>query len=524
VEGDIEYSFRHALILEVAYATLPRATRRERHAAVAGYVEHATELRAESLAWVLAYHWNRAGEPARAVPYLLAAAERARDGWAREGVVELYSRALELAEDDGERTRIRLLRGFALVELQDYLRAAEELGELLPQLAGTDEVEALLARGRATLWTEQDEETLAMAERALELARGLGSDELVAAALALLAQGHGMRGAEGDIDRALELGNDALAAWVPGTRQADLAEHLHLHSDVHYWTGRYEQAIDLGRRSKEAGGVSHSAEMLMRGAGIAGLSMTAAGRHEEALEMFDASMAQARELDRYVGTLLNYSSMAYREIYDLAEARRRSEEALALNPGWAGFGMPTMMARVDLLFTAMLEGDPGAAQADWPSLWEDTAQTAGWQSWLLVGKLAAARAELELATGTPEAAAEWAQKAIEVAVRTHRRKYEARSRSALGEALAALGRTDEGERELRAAVELADGLGSPPGRWLARRSLGTALAATASDEGAGAAFDEAAAIVREFASTLTPERAERFLDAEPIRDLLRAAV
>ena len=235
-------------------------------------------------------------------------------------------------------------------------------------------------------------------------------------------------------------------------------------------------------------------------------------------------MAQARELDRYVGTLLNYSSMAYRELHELAEARRRSEEALAMNPGWAGFGMPRMMARVDLLFTAMLEGDLGAAQTDWPSLWEDTGNTAGWQSWLLAGKLAAAKAELELATGTPEAAAEWAQKAIEVAIRTHRRKYEARARSTLGDALSALGSTDDGERELRAAVELADSLGSPPGRWSARQRLGRALASTASDDGAGAAFDEAAAIVREVASTLAPERAERFLDAEPIRDLLRAAV
>ena len=195
-----------------------------------------------------------------------------------------------------------------------------------------------------------------------------------------------------------------------------------------------------------------------------------------------------------------------------------------MNPGWAGFGMPRMMARVDLLFTSMLEGDLGAAQAEWPTLWADTAETAGWQSWLLVGKLAAARAELELAIGTPDAAAEWAQKAIDVAVRTHRRKYAARARSTLGGALAALGRHEDGERELRAAVELADALGSPPGRWLARASLGRTLAATASDDDAGAAFDEAATIVREFASTLASERAERFLDADPIRDLLRAAV
>src|SRR5436190_11056643 len=39
VEGDREFSFKHMLIHDVAYGTLPRAVRRERHAAVATYVE-----------------------------------------------------------------------------------------------------------------------------------------------------------------------------------------------------------------------------------------------------------------------------------------------------------------------------------------------------------------------------------------------------------------------------------------------------------------------------------------------------
>src|SRR6266516_2470323 len=41
VRGDIEYLFKHILIRDVAYATLPRSLRRERHAAVARYIESA---------------------------------------------------------------------------------------------------------------------------------------------------------------------------------------------------------------------------------------------------------------------------------------------------------------------------------------------------------------------------------------------------------------------------------------------------------------------------------------------------
>ena len=47
--GDTEYSFRHMLIREVAYATLPRATRRERHAGVARYVEDPRRLDGDAL-------------------------------------------------------------------------------------------------------------------------------------------------------------------------------------------------------------------------------------------------------------------------------------------------------------------------------------------------------------------------------------------------------------------------------------------------------------------------------------------
>jgi tetratricopeptide (TPR) repeat protein len=260
--------------------------------------------------------------------------------------------------------------------------------------------------------------------------------------------------------------------------------------------------------------------MLMRGAGMAGLALTAAGRHEEALAAFEAALAQGRELGRNVGTLLNYSSMAFRELLDLEEARRRNEEALDLHPGWAGFAMPTMMARVDLLFTTLLEGDLGAAQAGWPKLWQDVNNSSGWQGWLLAGKLVAARAEIALEAESADAAAEWAQRAVEMAIGVHRTKYEARARATLGTALARLGRPDEGLSELRAAIRLADDLGSPPGRWQARSALGRALADTSHEEMAAAEVVEAGDILRSFASTLAPERAERLLAAESSRELL----
>jgi class 3 adenylate cyclase len=517
--GDVEFTFKHMLIREVAYATVARAPRRQRHAAVARYVEETIEGSSETLAWLLAYHWREAGEPSRAIPYLLAAAEAAFQGWAQGAVADLYTAALELAQDEELRRRIRLRRGIALARLEEYEAAAEELGALLPELEGQERLEALLARGRATLWTERHAETIEIAAAAVALAAELGDEEAMPAALALQSQGYGMRGAEGDLDRTLELGDRALAEWVPETREFDYAEHLHLHADATYWTGRYDRCAELSREARALAADIHNPEALLRGGGTEALALAGLGRHEEAIQIWDELFVVARELGRSITGLLNYSSLAYRELLDLEEARTRSEEALELSAG-RSFGMPSAFASSDLVFTDLLADEVGRAQAAWPALWENAANATAWTNWLIYGRLAAARAEIALRAETPESAIEWAQQAIEIARRTRRRKYEARSLTVLGAALAQVGRRDEALRALRVAVAIADELVGPPGRWDARAALGRAAHALGEDDVAVSAYDEAAELAQTFASTLAPERATLLLQTPAITEIV----
>jgi len=116
IEGDEQFTFKHVLIREVAYATVPRATRRERHAAVAEFLEAAT-AGAGATATALAAHWREAGWDARALTYLLAAADAAGRGWAKEEAAALYREALELvpADDTKQRASLTRLRTLALV-------------------------------------------------------------------------------------------------------------------------------------------------------------------------------------------------------------------------------------------------------------------------------------------------------------------------------------------------------------------------------------------------------------------------
>src|ERR671925_128735 len=118
VKDDAEFSFKHILIREVAYATLPRADRRRRHAAAATYIEEALHDRARNLAWILAHHWREAGEDQRAIPYLIAAAEQADEQLAFHHSLTLYSSALELLpQEDARRRDLTVRRAIALTRL-----------------------------------------------------------------------------------------------------------------------------------------------------------------------------------------------------------------------------------------------------------------------------------------------------------------------------------------------------------------------------------------------------------------------
>ena len=522
VEGDVEYSFKHILTRDTAYGTLPRARRRELHAAAAAFIEGATSGSSE-LAWLLAYHWREAGEPERAVGYLLAAAARARDALATEETFDLYTRALELAGTDVDRRRIRLERGLALEQLEDYARADRELAEVIPDLDGVDEIEALIARGQSTLWTEQTVETMAIAARALELVVERNARQLEGPALALLAQSHGMRGEDGDLDRALALGDRALDAWIPGTQLSDLAGHYHMQANAYYWTGGYERALELSRLAKETGGLEpHSAEFVLRGAGLRGLVLAEMGRYEEAIEAGEAAIATARRLGRPDTVVLNYSTMPLREIFAVDEALRRSE-TLVDRLGPSDFNMPWMNARADLIGAHLLGGALGLVEREWPGAWDDALAVQAWEHWLITGRLAAYRAEWELEAGQLDDAVTWARRAIEMARGVHRRKYEAIALTVLGRALTAQGQSDAAATELRTAVEIADALGSPLLRWQARAALAKALSTGSNGADPGGSLQEAAAIVRDVGASLAPERGSAYLAAPPVAEVLEAA-
>jgi class 3 adenylate cyclase len=135
LRGDQQFSFKHDLIRDAAYATLPRQQRRKRHAEVAAFLEETTrEIPAAGSA--LAQHWREAGENRRAAEYLVVAGDQAGRGWAKEEAVGFYQQALDLiGEEDPQLRRKVLQRQAVAVLMVAHVADAQLLGRKSPQPA-----------------------------------------------------------------------------------------------------------------------------------------------------------------------------------------------------------------------------------------------------------------------------------------------------------------------------------------------------------------------------------------------------
>ncbi len=185
VAGEVEYSFRHALMRDVAYEQIPRALRAEKHQRTAEWIESLG--RPEDNAEMLAHHYGSALEYARATganaePF----AERARGAFQEAGDRAFGLHAFRQAE-------------------QFYERALELWGEDVPP-------ELFLRYGR-TLALSDDDRGTAVLEKALGGLLAADDREAAAEAHAFLTEALQMQGqrdaAFDHSEQALELVRDA---------------------------------------------------------------------------------------------------------------------------------------------------------------------------------------------------------------------------------------------------------------------------------------------------------------------------
>jgi class 3 adenylate cyclase len=119
------YTFRHIVIREVAYATLPRAERVRAHLRIASWLQHGSDTHANELAELIAYHYRQA--------IALSPGGNLPEGLSAETVVAALERAARLAAAAGAYTESsqQLEEAIRLAPESDRLRLFETQGDLL---------------------------------------------------------------------------------------------------------------------------------------------------------------------------------------------------------------------------------------------------------------------------------------------------------------------------------------------------------------------------------------------------------
>jgi hypothetical protein len=122
VPGEPQYSFRHDLLREAAYAMLTDADRVTGHGLAGEWLEAVGER--EPLP--LADHFEKGGQPRRAVPWLLQAAHTALSSGNVEAALALGHRGIACGAEGGERGLLRQLQGTALF-MRGHMSASVEM-------------------------------------------------------------------------------------------------------------------------------------------------------------------------------------------------------------------------------------------------------------------------------------------------------------------------------------------------------------------------------------------------------------
>jgi tetratricopeptide (TPR) repeat protein len=179
---EFEYNFKHAVTQDVTYNSLLMAKRKELHRVTAEAIESLFPDQVEELTPALAYHYERAESPEKAIHYLTSAAEHARSTYSNAEAIIFYRAALQQARTGGKwaRQAVELYEklGGVLTLTGEHEQARQVYEDALAQLPGSDRVwQSRLRRMEGNTWMPPREfEKALKAYQLAETVLGPGSE------------------------------------------------------------------------------------------------------------------------------------------------------------------------------------------------------------------------------------------------------------------------------------------------------------------------------------------------------------
>ncbi len=289
--GERQFAFRHGLIRDAAYGTLPDDDRRLAHRLAADWLDRAGEAPV-----VVAQHLERAGEPATAVPYFVRAIEAALIGDDVAGALTLCDRGVAAGATGTDLGALRAFEAEAAWWRGEHPRAiaagAEALALVPPRTSRWYAVLGVTARAAGALGSATDLEDLTG-----RLLAQPPTGDARAAAVVAGAQLAGLFVAAGDQARLRKLlgfvqGNAArLAPSDPALGWVEALRHQHAMRDGDL--GRATRAVEKAIAAYAAAGDLRNLCLQRMHLGA---SLTQIGQLEAAIEALRRALVDAERL------------------------------------------------------------------------------------------------------------------------------------------------------------------------------------------------------------------------------------
>lgn len=292
-EPELIYLFKHIVTQEVAYESLPFATRALLHDQLAQFIEHTFPDDLEQNLDLLAFHYERSNNEPKKRQYLLKAGEAAQANYANFAAIDYYQKVLPLLPEV-EKVKVML-----------------KLGQVLELVGTRDEAEALYHQALDKAAELNDRQEMAFVQAAIgELLRKQGLYGEVPKWLDSAREG---------FEEVGDLAGVGQVLHYEGTLAAQQGE-------LDFARSLYNQSLEIRRK---LGDKRHIASLLSN----LGIIEQYLGERDQSRVLMEEALSIRRSIgDRgAIQNSLNNLGNLTREQGNFAEARRYLEEATSIS-------------------------------------------------------------------------------------------------------------------------------------------------------------------------------------------------
>jgi predicted ATPase len=427
---ELAYSFKHAVIQDVAYESLLVQRRQALHGTIGEAIGELYADRLEEQAAILAYHYARSVQQDKAIAYALLAGDRAARLYAWAEATTYYEQALTMA------------------------RALPLSAEA--QRAQIDAILKLAAVGMTRQDLERDQRNL---EKAQTLAEALADERRLAQVLYW--QGR-IPYARGDLQTALVYARQSLAIAERLGDEALAASPTNLMGRISWLLSDYINASQLLQRNTEQMHRLGNTTEEATAAGIAGMNFGFIGEFAQAFAYAERGLLLAQELQNpfaesaaylYRGVVHDQRGSWAQAVADHEEARRIAERS--------GDLFRVYLVKYNEGRAHTMAGNAGRGRV---LLEESIALSIELGTTFALSWIKAYQAECLLALGEHDAVPPLCHEAIGLAEEAGDKYAKALAHRALAEALFALAPSEpqEAERAMLEAIRLQQEIGNQP--------------------------------------------------------------